>query len=286
MARVVHALSPQAERLRPREVVEILARSVMMEMDFRLEAAGDVRTGSEEHPRRRRGFPRAEARLVTDRPRRAGERVDRGHPASTTARRSSPPARSEGAGALGDPVLPAPRHPPGRLLPRRHASGKPVRRSGRHLVAVDFGIMGRLGHPERRFLAEILLGFILRDYRRVAQVHFEAGYVPGAPLGGGFRAGHPGDRRADPPAQGQRDLDGQGADPALRYHGFVRHEHPHRTRDAPEDHGGGGRCGPLPRPQLDMWTGGEPVVRSWITQTSGRGGRIEGVGRARSPSPT
>jgi ubiquinone biosynthesis protein len=50
--------------------------------------------------------------------------------------------------------------------------------SGR-LVAVDFGIMGRLGQKERRFLAEILLGFITRDYRRVAEVHFEAGYVPG-----------------------------------------------------------------------------------------------------------
>ena len=46
------------------------------------------------------------------------------------------------------------------------------------LVAVDFGIMGRLGVKERRFLAEILLGFITRDYRRVAEVHFEAGYVP------------------------------------------------------------------------------------------------------------
>jgi len=46
------------------------------------------------------------------------------------------------------------------------------------LVAVDFGIMGRLGIKERRFLAEILLGFITRDYRRVAEVHFEAGYVP------------------------------------------------------------------------------------------------------------
>ena len=38
--------------------------------------------------------------------------------------------------------------------------------------------MGRLGMKERRFLAEILLGFIQRDYLRVAQVHFEAGYVP------------------------------------------------------------------------------------------------------------
>ena len=46
------------------------------------------------------------------------------------------------------------------------------------IVAVDFGIMGRLGRKERRFLAEILYGFIRRDYLRVAEVHFEAGYVP------------------------------------------------------------------------------------------------------------
>src|SRR5436190_8915271 len=49
---------------------------------------------------------------------------------------------------------------------------------GGRLVAVDFGIMGRLGSKERRFLAEILFGFITRDYRRTAEVHFEAGYVP------------------------------------------------------------------------------------------------------------
>jgi ubiquinone biosynthesis protein len=46
------------------------------------------------------------------------------------------------------------------------------------LVAVDFGIMGRLGFKEQRFLAEILYGFITRDYHHVAQVHFDAGYVP------------------------------------------------------------------------------------------------------------
>jgi ubiquinone biosynthesis protein len=46
------------------------------------------------------------------------------------------------------------------------------------LVAVDFGIMGRLGPRERRFLAEILYGFITRNYWRTAEVHFEAGYVP------------------------------------------------------------------------------------------------------------
>jgi ubiquinone biosynthesis protein len=46
------------------------------------------------------------------------------------------------------------------------------------LTAVDFGIVGRLGSPERRYLAEILWGFLERDYDRVARVHFEAGYVP------------------------------------------------------------------------------------------------------------
>jgi len=46
------------------------------------------------------------------------------------------------------------------------------------LVAVDFGIMGRLSPKDRRFLAEILYGFISRDYARVSDVHFDAGYVP------------------------------------------------------------------------------------------------------------
>jgi ubiquinone biosynthesis protein len=46
------------------------------------------------------------------------------------------------------------------------------------IVAVDFGIMGRLGPAERRYFADILYGFVMRDYRRVAEVHFEAGYVP------------------------------------------------------------------------------------------------------------
>ncbi|MDP3633887.1 AarF/UbiB family protein, partial [Phenylobacterium sp.] len=48
------------------------------------------------------------------------------------------------------------------------------------VTAVDFGIIGRLGAPERRYLAEILWGFLEKDYDRVAQVHFEAGYVPAA----------------------------------------------------------------------------------------------------------
>lgn len=47
-----------------------------------------------------------------------------------------------------------------------------------NIIAFDFGIMGRIDEYTRRVYAEILLGFIRRDYRRVAEVHFEAGYVP------------------------------------------------------------------------------------------------------------
>jgi len=46
------------------------------------------------------------------------------------------------------------------------------------IMTVDFGIVGRLGAAERRYLAEILWGFLQRDYQRIADVHFEAGYVP------------------------------------------------------------------------------------------------------------
>ena len=46
------------------------------------------------------------------------------------------------------------------------------------IIALDFGIMGRIDEYTRRVYAEILMGFIRKDYLRVAEVHFEAGYVP------------------------------------------------------------------------------------------------------------
>ncbi|MDP2085067.1 MAG: 2-polyprenylphenol 6-hydroxylase [Gemmobacter sp.] len=58
-----------------------------------------------------------------------------------------------------------------------HQGNLKVAASG-DLIFYDFGIMGRLDEYTRRVYAEILIGFIRRDYRRVAEVHFEAGYVP------------------------------------------------------------------------------------------------------------
>ena len=46
------------------------------------------------------------------------------------------------------------------------------------IVPIDFGIMGRLDKLSQRFLAEILFGFIKRDYKKVAEVHLAAGLVP------------------------------------------------------------------------------------------------------------
>lgn len=58
-----------------------------------------------------------------------------------------------------------------------HAGNLFVRADG-SVVAVDFGIMGRLDQRTRQYLADLLLAFLSRDYRRAAEVHFEAGWVP------------------------------------------------------------------------------------------------------------
>jgi len=52
-----------------------------------------------------------------------------------------------------------------------------VSKSG-NILPVDFGIMGRLNKNNRKYLAEIIYGFIKRDYKKVAEIHFIAGLVP------------------------------------------------------------------------------------------------------------
>ena len=58
-----------------------------------------------------------------------------------------------------------------------HQGNLLVDKSGQ-LIFIDFGIMGRIDKINRRFLAEILYGFIQRDYNKVAEVHIAAGLVP------------------------------------------------------------------------------------------------------------
>jgi len=58
-----------------------------------------------------------------------------------------------------------------------HQGNLIIDRQGR-LVLIDFGIMGRLDEPARKAFAEIIFGFVQRDYRLAAKAHFDAGYVP------------------------------------------------------------------------------------------------------------
>jgi ubiquinone biosynthesis protein len=143
------------------------------------------------------------------------------------------------------------------------------------LVAVDFGIMGRLGPKERRFLAEILYGFITRDYQRVAQVHFDAGYVPPHHSVDNFAQAI---RAIGEPIHNRTAEDISMAK-LLSLLFEVTGLFDMRTR--PEllllqktmvVVVGVGRA---LDPRLDMWATAEPVVREWIERNLGPVGRLE-----------
>src|SRR5262245_54403799 len=174
-AQLGERLSPEAQRLRFVEVVETLRRSVTIEMDLRLEAAAlsemvdntkndpDFRVPAVDWDRTARdvltlewvdGTPLADRAMLQAR----GVDLERlGRAVMQTFLRH----------ALRDGFFHADMHP-GNLFVDSEA----------RLVAVAFGLMGRLGVKERRFLADILHEFITRNYRRTAEVHFEAGYMP------------------------------------------------------------------------------------------------------------
>ena len=136
------------------------------------------------------------------------------------------------------------------------------------IVAVDFGIMGRLGMKERRFLAEILYGFLNRDYTRVAEVHFEAGYVPRkhsvAQFAQALRAiGEPiMDRPASEISMAQ--LLGQLFQYTEVFDMQTRPELLLLQKTMVVVEGVGRSLDP----ELNMWVVSEPVVKEWMEQTS------------------
>jgi ubiquinone biosynthesis protein len=174
-ARTAERHSAEARRLRMIEVVDTLARSVTIEMDLRLEASAiaEMRDNIEGDPDFRVptvDWERTARHVLTL------EWID-GTPLSN---RAALEARGLDLPALGRALMQAfLRHAlrDGFFHADMHPGNLFVDHDGR-IAAVDFGIMGRLSPKERRFLAEILYGFITRNYHRTAEVHFEAGYVP------------------------------------------------------------------------------------------------------------
>jgi ubiquinone biosynthesis protein len=166
-----------SRRLRPVAVVDTLAEWVRLEMDLRLEAAAMAemaenveKSGDPKFRVPKVDWKRTSSRVMTT------EWID----AIPIGDLAAVDRAGIDRGALGTHVIrsflrQAMRD--GFFHADMHQGNLFVEPDGT-LVPVDFGIMGRLGAKERRFLAEILYGFITRNYQRTAQVHFDAGYVP------------------------------------------------------------------------------------------------------------
>ncbi len=177
-AHAVERLSPQARRLRPVAAVDTLAHSVLIEMDLRLEAAAISEMAENVAKAGDSGFrvpvvdwERTARRVLTL------EWVDAIALSDLEALdRAGLDRKALGLNviqsflkhAIRDGFFHADMHQGNLFADPRDGS----------LIAVDFGIMGRIGPKERRFLAEILYGFITKNYQRISEVHFEAGYVP------------------------------------------------------------------------------------------------------------
>ncbi|MDR3518621.1 MAG: 2-polyprenylphenol 6-hydroxylase [Azospirillaceae bacterium] len=175
LGRLLLMVYPRAKRLRPTEVVAIFADTVRLEMDLRMEAAaaselaGNFR-GDSSFNVPAVDWDRTSRRVLTiawingvkvdeiDRIVAAGFNPD-----DILAQASAAFFNQ----VFRDGFFHADLHP-GNLF---------VNEDG-NLAAVDFGIMGRLDRTTRYFLADMLLGFLNGDYRRVAEIHFQAGYVP------------------------------------------------------------------------------------------------------------
>ena len=175
----LEAMSPEARRLRPRLTIENFRRWTLRELNFRREAASaselaDAMTAEPDFMIPAIDWQRSTAKVLTiewidgiklsDRAALIAAGYDLPHLAQTLVRAFLRQAIAEG-------FFHADMHQ-GNLFALPGANGH-----GR-LAAIDFGIMGRIDRRARVWLAEILYGLITGNYRRVAEIHFEAGYVP------------------------------------------------------------------------------------------------------------
>jgi len=265
----------EARRLRLATVVDTMARSVAMEMDLRLEAAAYAELAENTREDHDIHVPQVDwdhsGREVLTTEWIDGIKLSdkealiaAGHDLKDIARIVMQSFLRQ---AMRDGFFHADMHPGNLFVDAR----------GR-LVVVDCGIMGRLGLKERRFLAEILYGFITRNWRRTAEVHFEAGYVPFHHSVDDFalaiRAiGEPiHSRRADQISMARLlalllevtalfDMQTR-PELLLLQKTMVVVEGVARSLD----------------PQLDMWSTAAPVVEDWITRNLGPVGQIQRAG--------
>ncbi|MEX0369178.1 MAG: 2-polyprenylphenol 6-hydroxylase [Tateyamaria sp.] len=174
-AQIVELFAPGARRLRPMDVIEHFDGVVQGELDLRLEssAAGEFAANTEKDE----GFTLPKIRWEYSARRVMtldwADGVPMGDNAALDAAGHNRVDLSERVLRLF--LLHALRD--GYFHADMHQGNLKVAPNG-DIVAYDFGIMGHIDEYTRRVYAEILFGFIRKDYKRVAEVHFEAGYVP------------------------------------------------------------------------------------------------------------
>ena len=174
-ARAIEFLAPFARRLRPMDVIAHFEGVVMGELDLRLESAAASEFAA--NTAKDAGFqvPTPLWRLSSRRVMTLGwaEGINMAENAAIDA--AGHDRKALGARVLQLFLSHALRD--GLFHADMHQGNLKVAANG-DIIAYDFGIMGRIDEYTRRVYAEILMGFIQRNYRRVAEVHFEAGYVP------------------------------------------------------------------------------------------------------------
>ena len=175
VAGLIERSEPRLKRLKPLAVVRTFEETVRLEMDLRLEAAAAAElaqnfVGDDSYHVPAVDWTRTARRVLTLE-RIAGIRMD-DRDALTAAGHDIEDVLTRAAAIFFNQVF-----RDGYFHGDQHPGNMAVAADGA-IVAVDFGIMGRLDRATRFLLADMLLAFLDRDYRRLAEVQFEAGYVP------------------------------------------------------------------------------------------------------------
>jgi ubiquinone biosynthesis protein len=175
LAEMTERTQPRLRRLKPVEVVDTFAETVKTEMDLRLEAAAAAELAANFAQDPTYLVPpidwRLTARRVMTQQRISGIPID-DREAILAGGHNIREVLSKAAAIFFNQVF-----RDGYFHGDQHPGNMFVDAAGR-IGVVDFGIMGRLDRATRFYLADMLLGFLNRDYRRVAEIHFDAGYVP------------------------------------------------------------------------------------------------------------
>jgi ubiquinone biosynthesis protein len=175
MAEKATRYAPKLRRLKPLEVVQTFAESVNLEMDLRFEAAAAQELKEDFTGSPIFYVPSIDWQLTSERiltmERVSGTRVD--DRAAVSALGVDPVQVVRNAAEIFFRMV----FDHGFFHADMHPGNLFVTKTGA-IIAMDFGIMGRVDSETQKTLGEMLLGFLTRDYKKVADVHVRAGFVP------------------------------------------------------------------------------------------------------------